>query len=71
MAKSIMTNNKVPKGWVDCPKNADKLIASKFMAIKTPLDSRYINKLRPGQYFPPEVIFSKARRNNVEYSYLF
>lgn len=55
----------IPKGWIGCPKNADTLIVSKFMPIKTPLDFSYRNKLPDNEHFLPEEIFLKAKRNHV------
>lgn len=57
----------IPKGWIGCPKNANSLIVSKFMTIKTPLDSRFENKIPFNEHFPPENIFLKAKKNHVSY----
>lgn len=55
----------IPKGWIYCPKNANKLISSKFMVIKTPLSHKYLKHISSKEHFPPEEIFLKAARNNV------
>lgn len=60
-----MSNNKLPKGWVGCPKNANHLVVSKFMPLKTPLCTRFDKKIPPNDFFYPEEIFSKAKRNGV------
>lgn len=62
-----MPKKGIPKGWVGCPKNANHLIASKFMSIKTPLYPKYTNHLPFEDIFPPETIFLKAKRNNVRF----
>lgn len=65
-----MNNKSIPKGWIYCPKNAKKLMVSKFMPIKTPLSSKYNKKLQPADLFPPGEIFSKAKRNQVSFHYI-
>lgn len=60
-----MGKNKIPSGWVSCPKNANHLVVSKFMPLKTPLCARYNHQLPPTNLFHPEEIFAKAKRNGV------
>ncbi|CAH1117442.1 unnamed protein product [Phaedon cochleariae] len=57
--------NKVPDGWIGCPQNGNYLIAGKFMALKTPLCDRFENNLVPGDTYPPNEIFVRAKRNKV------
>lgn len=58
-------NKGVPKEWIGCPKNANRLIESKFMTLKTPLSSKYNHQLPCIDHFPPEELFEKAKRNRV------
>lgn len=58
--------NKVPKDWIGCPSNGKRLIAAKFMTLKTPLSRQYDMKLTPEDIFHPEDIFQRAETNNVK-----
>ncbi|CAG9858500.1 unnamed protein product [Phyllotreta striolata] len=58
-------NNKIPKGWLGCPDNGSSLIARRFMPLKTPLNDKYLNKVPPGNEYPPSEIFERAENNRV------
>jgi len=47
---------KIPKGWLNCPRKS-LLILDKFVAFKTPLDTRYCNALPETAYFTPGNFF--------------
>lgn len=55
----------LPKDWINCPENGCNLIASKFMALKTPLSRAYDGKIPEEKRYHPEEIFKRARKNGV------
>ncbi|KAJ8966398.1 hypothetical protein NQ317_009630 [Molorchus minor] len=56
----------VPKGWLYCPPNGNRLIAGKFMPLKTPLSNIYDEKVPEELRFTPKRIFASARSNRVK-----
>jgi len=48
----------VPDRWLKCPRRSFTTISGKFVAFKTPLDSKYDNQVPIGNKFNTEVLFS-------------
>lgn len=55
----------VPNRWLDCPPNGNQLILSKFMPLKTPLNSNFDQQIPIRLRYHPQEIFSLAKKNNV------
>ncbi|KAL1124336.1 hypothetical protein AAG570_000965 [Ranatra chinensis] len=62
-----MTNNNqsgpgpVPNRWLYCPRKSTRLIAEKFLAFKTPLDSRFDEQVPDECRFTPSMLFESTR----------
>eukprot|EP00096_Caligus_rogercresseyi_P014199 TRINITY_DN6715_c0_g1_i1.p1 TRINITY_DN6715_c0_g1~~TRINITY_DN6715_c0_g1_i1.p1 ORF type:complete len:598 (+),score=118.43 TRINITY_DN6715_c0_g1_i1:83-1795(+) len=47
---------RLPERWNGCPRKSLALIGGTFLAMKTPLDSRYESRLHPANLFTPEMV---------------
>ena len=55
----------IPPRWFNCPRKSLTLIGGKFLAFKTPLDSKYDDQV-PAQYrFPSQMLFDSMRAYKV------
>ncbi|XP_053205509.1 mRNA-capping enzyme-like [Panonychus citri] len=54
----------LPPRWLNCPRKSG-LIADKFVAIKTPLDKNYSDKMKPGQLWTPTMALQAYKSQNV------
>ena len=50
----------IPERWIHCPRKAFSIVGDKFLAFKTPLDSRYDNQVED-EFFHPEMVFASAK----------
>ena len=55
-----------PPRWKKCPRKSSELIAGKFLAFKTPLDSKFDNKIEPHFLFPPSMLFNAMKSYKVK-----
>jgi len=55
----------VPERWLDCPRKSTKLVIDKFIAFKTPLDSRYHEQIPPKSYFTLSMLFDSLKSYKV------
>eukprot|EP00095_Tigriopus_kingsejongensis_P004298 maker-scaffold346_size200932-snap-gene-0.7 protein:Tk04298 transcript:maker-scaffold346_size200932-snap-gene-0.7-mRNA-1 annotation:"hypothetical protein CAPTEDRAFT_167250" len=55
-----------PPRWLHCPRKSHELIASKFLAFKTPLDQKFDDQIEPQFRFPPTMIMSSMRSYKVK-----
>ncbi|XP_055386931.1 mRNA-capping enzyme isoform X2 [Condylostylus longicornis] len=56
----------IPNRWLKCPRKSESVIAEKFLAFKTPLSSKFKEKV-PIQYvFTPEMIFGYTKTINLK-----
>lgn len=54
---------RLPNHWIECPAMAEMLVGGRFLAFKTPLDSRYDQKIQPNsKYFKPAHVVSRFQR---------
>ena len=57
----------IPPRWLQCPRKSVELIGKKFLAFKTPLDTKYDDQV-PMQYrFPSKMLFDSMRGYKVRY----
>lgn len=54
----------LPDRWMGCPRRSFSLIGGKFLAFKTPLDSRYNDKMNEEYYFQPDMVFKSVKDMN-------
>lgn len=57
----------VPDRWLLCPRKANALLASKFLAFKTPLDKRYDPQIPAEHRFYPVMLFSVMDSYKVQF----
>lgn len=50
----------IPNRWLQCPSISSSLIAGRFLALNTPLDSKYTFQLSHDFAFNPELVFQKS-----------
>jgi mRNA-capping enzyme len=60
----------VPERWLKCPRKSYTTITEKFVAFKTPLDSKYDDQIPIQNRFNTEMLFSsmsnmKVLRNTI------
>ncbi len=55
-----------PPRWLHCPRKSGELVAGKFLAFKTPLDSRFDPQVEPQFRFTPSMIFDSMKSYKVE-----
>ena len=51
--------------WLHCPRKSDSLIGGKFLAFKTPLDSKYDDQVEPQFRFPVKMLFDSMKAHKV------
>lgn len=55
----------VPDRWIKCPRKSFSTITDKFIAFKTPLDSKYDNQIPIINRFNTEMLFSSMSNMKV------
>jgi mRNA-capping enzyme len=55
----------VPKQWIKCPRKSFTAINNKFVAFKTPLDSKYDEQIPARYRFNTEMLFSSLVNEKV------
>ena len=55
----------IPPRWLNCPRKSNELIGSKFLAFKTPLDSKYDDQVPIECRFPSKMLFDCMRGYKV------
>jgi len=55
----------IPPRWLHCPRKSDSLIGGKFLAFKTPLDSKYDDQVEPQFRFPVKMLFDSMKAHKV------
>lgn len=71
MSNSDRYPGPIPKRWLKCPRKAGDVIAGKFLAFKTPLDSRYDDQVPEEYRFPPQMLFTIMKSYKVSKEILF
>ena len=51
----------LPQRWLHCPKKALSIIGNKFLAFKTPLDTRYDSSMSEKFFFHPEMVLASVK----------
>lgn len=51
----------IPERWLNCPRKATNLIGGKFIAFKTPLDSKFDSQVSDEYIFHPEMMFTATK----------
>ena len=51
----------IPNRWLHCPRKSSKFIGDKFLAFKTPLDSKFDSQVAEEFLFHPEMVFSAVK----------
>jgi len=51
----------IPERWLNCPRKATQLIGGKFIAFKTPLDSKFDGQVSDECIFHPEMMFAATK----------
>ncbi|ELU05833.1 hypothetical protein CAPTEDRAFT_167250 [Capitella teleta] len=54
----------LPPRWLNCPRKGE-LIADKFIPFKTPLDSRYADKIPDANIFDLKMLFGSFKRQKI------
>lgn len=57
----------IPARWLDCPRKSTELIDNKFLAFKTPLSTKFNDKVPPQNIFTPTMLFSSMKSYNVSF----
>lgn len=60
----------IPERWIKCPRKSFTTITDKFMAFKTPLDSKYDEQVPITNRFNTEMLFSSMNNMKVFYKFL-
>lgn len=55
----------LPDRWLMCPRVSSTVLASKFLAFKTPLNGRFSSQLEPQYFFQPEMVFDYMKTEKV------
>lgn len=58
----------VPERWIKCPRKSFSTITDKFVAFKTPLDSKYDDQVPISNRFNTEMLFSSMSNMKVLYN---
>nr|XP_018906582.1 PREDICTED: mRNA-capping enzyme [Bemisia tabaci] len=66
MSNSDRYPGPIPKRWLKCPRKAGDVIAGKFLAFKTPLDSRYDDQVPEEYRFPPQMLFTIMKSYKIQ-----
>lgn len=56
----------LPPRWLNCPRKSSKLVGSRFLAFKTPLDERYDEQVSVENRFTPKMLFQAMRAHKVK-----
>ncbi|XP_046676608.1 LOW QUALITY PROTEIN: mRNA-capping enzyme [Homalodisca vitripennis] len=56
----------IPRRWLKCPRKSSKLLGDKFLAFKTPLDSRYDDQVPEADRFPPSMLFLSMKSYKIQ-----
>lgn len=56
----------IPPRWLKCPRKSTELIGGKFLALKTPLDTRFDAQVPTEYRFPPSMIFNSMKGYKVK-----
>lgn len=56
----------IPPRWLNCPRKSNSLVASRFLAFKTPLDDRYNEQVPMEHRFSPAMLFSSMKQYKVK-----
>jgi len=56
----------IPPRWLNCPRKSAKLIGSRFLAFKTPLDERYNEQVSVENRFTPQMLFQAMKAHKVK-----
>lgn len=56
---------RMPKGWINCPLKTSDIICNTFVAFKTPLDSKYHNKIPSKKRLDINILFSSMSMKGV------
>lgn len=56
----------LPSRWLRCPRKADDLLVSKFLAFKTPLDEKFDEQIPPQFRFTPTMLFDFAKTRRLQ-----
>ena len=51
----------LPQRWLHCPRKGFSIIGDKFLAFKTPLDTRYDNSMSDEFYFHPDMVLASVK----------
>lgn len=71
MSRKYNDPGPLPDRWLLCPRKSNGLIASKFLAFKTPLNSQFDSKV-PEQYrFPPSMLLESTKHNGVNTAFIY
>ncbi|KAI0978710.1 hypothetical protein GJ496_012012 [Pomphorhynchus laevis] len=62
MKNSFRSNLSTPSFWPECPSVSTSLIADRFFAFKTPLNSRYDSVLAKSQLFSPKCVIDACQK---------
>lgn len=55
-----------PPRWLHCPRKASKIFLDKFIAFKTPLDSKFDSQVSLECRFPPSMLFDSMKSYKCE-----
>ena len=56
----------LPPRWLKCPRKSAELVGNRFLAFKTPLDSRYDDQIPVEFRFTPDMLFQSMRAHKVK-----
>uniref|UniRef100_A0A0K2UM70 mRNA-capping enzyme n=1 Tax=Lepeophtheirus salmonis TaxID=72036 RepID=A0A0K2UM70_LEPSM len=57
---------RIPDRWLGCPRKSVNLIAGMFLAMKTPLDSRYESRIHAANIFTPDMVLKSMEGYKCE-----
>lgn len=55
----------IPNRWLHCPRTSESFIADRFLAFKTPLNSRFAPQMAIEHRFQPDMVFSLMKMYKV------
>ncbi|CAG0898456.1 unnamed protein product [Darwinula stevensoni] len=55
----------IPPRWLNCPRKSSNLIGGKFLAFKTPLDSKFDDQVPDESLFYPEMVIQSMKSYQV------
>lgn len=56
----------IPPRWLNCPRKSSRLVGSRFLAFKTPLDERYDEQVTVENRFNPKMLFQAMKAHKVK-----